>query len=163
MASGFLAKLVLGVVGVCCYSPLPPSDARDDTQRGVVLLLQRRGCCCIVWAAMMHYGRWWCDIKAPSWEPQEEGFAEHSSKFPSVMKPRLNRTSRKKAKLQKVMLASFMTLRTRAPDNCLSACSFSPAATWNLHTTQPRTLLPTLMRLSISPVCCEQRIERIEW
>jgi hypothetical protein len=24
-------------------------------------------------------------------------------------------------------------------------------------------LLPTLMRLSISPICCEQRIERIEW
>jgi hypothetical protein len=41
-----------------------------------------------------------------------------------------------------VMLASFVTLRTRAPDNCLSAC-LHPVATWNLHTTQPRTLLPT--------------------
>jgi hypothetical protein len=35
------------------------------------------------------------------------------------------------------MPASFATLRTMAPENLL-ACSFSPAATWNLHTTQPK-------------------------
>jgi hypothetical protein len=39
---------------------------------------------------------------------------------------------------------------------------FSLAATWNLHTTQPRTLPQITMRLSISPVCCKQRIERIK-
>jgi hypothetical protein len=40
---------------------------------------------------------------------------------------------------------------------------FAPAVMWNLHTTQPRTLPQLTMRLSISPVCCKQRIERIEW
>jgi hypothetical protein len=29
--------------------------------------------------------------------------------------------------------------------------------------TQPRTLPQLTMTLSISPVCCKQRIERIEW
>jgi hypothetical protein len=41
--------------------------------------------------------------------------------------------------------------------------SFAPVATWNLHTTQPSTLSQLTMRLSISPVCCEQRIKHIEW
>jgi hypothetical protein len=58
--------------------------------------------------------------------------------------------------------ASFATLRTMAPRN-LSACSFSPAATWNLYTTQPSTLPQLTVGLSISPVCCEQRIKHIEW
>jgi hypothetical protein len=47
-----------------------------------------------------------------------------------------------KGKLEKVMLASFAT----APNNLYGASSrlcFAPVATWNLHTTQPNTLLPT--------------------
>jgi hypothetical protein len=46
-----------------------------------------------------------------------------------------------KAKLQKVMLASFMTLQTMASEILLVRLHL--AATCNLHTTQPRTLLPT--------------------
>jgi hypothetical protein len=41
--------------------------------------------------------------------------------------------------------------------------SFAPAAMWNLHTTQPSTLPQLTVRLSILPVCCKQRIKRIEW
>jgi hypothetical protein len=37
------------------------------------------------------------------------------------------------------------------------------AATWNLHTTQPSTLPQLTVRLSISLVCCKQRIKRTEW
>jgi hypothetical protein len=40
---------------------------------------------------------------------------------------------------------------------------FAPAATWNMYTTQPRILPQLTMWLSISPVCCKQRIEHIEW
>jgi hypothetical protein len=36
-----------------------------------------------------------------------------------------------------------------------SGRSFAPAATWNLHTTQPSTLSQLTVRLSISPVCCK--------
>jgi hypothetical protein len=60
--------------------------------------------------------------------------------FPSVRNQGLS--VQEKAKLQKVMLASFAT----APDNLLGASSrlcFAQAATWNLHTAQPNTLLPT--------------------
>jgi hypothetical protein len=53
-----------------------------------------------------------------------------------------------------------------APDNLYMAPrpgrSFALAATWNLHTTQPSTLSQLTVRLSISPVCCKQRIKRIE-
>jgi hypothetical protein len=47
--------------------------------------------------------------------------------LPSVVKPRFNRTSRKKAKLQKVMLASFVTFRTMAPDKLVDGVS-SPSS-----------------------------------
>jgi hypothetical protein len=45
-----------------------------------------------------------------------------------------------------------------APDNLYMAPylghSFAPAATWNLHTTQPKYFVPT---------CCKQRIKHIVW
>jgi hypothetical protein len=41
--------------------------------------------------------------------------------------------------------------------------TYQPAATWNLHTTQLSTLPQLTMRSSSSPVCCKQRIKRIEW
>jgi hypothetical protein len=46
-------------------------------------------------------------------------YDEHSSKFPSVVKPRFNQTSRRKPNFRRLMLASFATLRTRAPDKLL--------------------------------------------
>jgi hypothetical protein len=54
------------------------------------------------------------------------------------------RTSRRKPNFRRLMLASFETLQTMAPEKywCIVEAS-SPAATWNLHTTKPRTLLPT--------------------
>jgi hypothetical protein len=76
------------------------------------------------------------------------------------------RTSRRKPNFRSLMLASFATLRTTAPEEywcVVDVGASSPAATWNLHTTQPRTLPQLTMRLSISPICCKQRIEHIEW
>jgi hypothetical protein len=46
-------------------------------------------------------------------------YEEHSSKFPSVVKPRFNRTSRRKPNFIRLMLASFAT----APDNLYGASS----------------------------------------
>jgi hypothetical protein len=31
---------------------------------------------------------WWCDVKAPSWEPQEEGMRSTTTSFPQFVKPR---------------------------------------------------------------------------
>jgi hypothetical protein len=90
-------------------------------------------------------------------------YDEHISKFPSVVKPRLNRTSRRKPNFRRWCTLASRHFGQGRLINCLSACSFSPAATWNLHTTQPRTLHQHTMRLSISPVCYNERIERIEW
>jgi hypothetical protein len=47
-----------------------------------------------------------------SWEPQEEGMMSTATSFSLSKKPRFNRIH-EKAKLKKVMLASFAT----APDN----------------------------------------------
>jgi hypothetical protein len=53
--------------------------------------------------------------------------------LPSVMKPRLNRTSRRKPNFRRwCLLASWHSGQGRQI-NCLSAC-LPPAATWNLHT-----------------------------
>jgi hypothetical protein len=46
-------------------------------------------------------------------------YEEHNSKFPSVVKPRFNRTSRRKLNFRRLMLPSFATLLTRAPDKLL--------------------------------------------
>jgi hypothetical protein len=47
-----------------------------------------------------------------------------------------------KSQTQKVMLASFVTLQQGRRLRYLLAC-LQLAATWNLHTTQPNSLLPT--------------------
>jgi hypothetical protein len=60
--------------------------------------------------------------------------------LPSVVKPRFIEPVGE-SQIQKVMLASFTTLRTMAPEILLVRLHL--AATWNLHTTQPSTLLPT--------------------
>jgi hypothetical protein len=96
-------------------------------------------------------------------ETPREDYDEHSNKSSLSMKPRFIEPVGERTNFQRLTLASFAT----APDNvCMAPCpgrSFTPAATWNLQTTQPSTLSQLTVRLSISPVCCKQRIKHIEW
>jgi hypothetical protein len=59
------------------------------------------------------------------------------------MKPRFIELVGERTNFRRLMLASFAT----APDNLYMAPylgrSFAPAATWNLHTTQPKYFAPT--------------------
>jgi hypothetical protein len=59
------------------------------------------------------------------------------------MKPRFIELVRERTNFRRLMLASLAT----APDNLYMApylgLSFVPAATWNLHTTQPKYFAPT--------------------
>jgi hypothetical protein len=63
-----------------------------------------------------------------------------AANFPSVRNQGL--LVQEKAKLQKVMLASLVTLQQGRRLRYLLA-RLQLVATWNLHITQPRTLLPT--------------------
>jgi hypothetical protein len=94
-------------------------------------------------------------------ETPREGYDETKSSL--TVKPRFIEPVGEKTNFRRLMLASFAT----ASDNvCMAPCpgrNFAPAAIWNLHTTQPSILSQLIVRLSISPVCCEQRIKRIEW
>jgi hypothetical protein len=57
--------------------------------------------------SLMRYG---VDVISPSsWEPQEEGMMSTAGSFPSVRNQGLS--VQEKAKLQKVMLASLVTLQ----------------------------------------------------
>jgi hypothetical protein len=86
---------------------------------------------------MMRHG---VDVISPSnWEPQEEGMMSTVANFSSVRNQGLS--VQEKAKLQKVMLASLVTLQQGRRLRHLLTC-LQLVATWNLHTTQPRTLLP---------------------
>jgi hypothetical protein len=64
-----------------------------------------------------------------------------AANFPSVRNQGLS-VQQEKGKLQKVMLASFMTLQQGRRLRYLLV-HLQLAATRNLHTTQPNTLLPT--------------------
>jgi hypothetical protein len=76
-----------------------------------------------------------------SWEPQEEGMMSTAASFSLSKKPSFNHIQ-EKAKLQKVMLASLLTLQQgRRLRHLLTHLQL--VATRNLHTTQPITLLPT--------------------
>jgi hypothetical protein len=90
-------------------------------------------------------------------------YDEHSSKSSHSMKPRFIQLVGERTNFRRLMLAGLVS----APDNLYMAPylgrSFAPAATWNLHTTQPSTLLQLTVRLPISSVCCKQRIKRIMW
>jgi hypothetical protein len=96
-------------------------------------------------------------------EIPREGYDEHSSKSSVSMRPRFIEPVGERTNFRRLMLASFTT----TPNNvCMVPClerSFAPAATWNLHTTQPSTLSQLTVRLSMSSVCSKQRIKRIEW
>jgi hypothetical protein len=76
-----------------------------------------------------------------NWEPQEEGMMSTAASFSLTKKPRFIE-SRKKSILQKVMLASLLTLQQgRRLRHLLTRLQL--VATQNLHTTQPNNLLPT--------------------
>jgi hypothetical protein len=70
-------------------------------------------------------------------------YDEHSSKFPSVMKPRFIEPVGERTNFRRLMLTGLVI----APDNLYMAPylvrSFALAATWNLHTTQPKYFAPT--------------------
>jgi hypothetical protein len=90
-------------------------------------------------------------------------YDEHSSKSSLSRKPRFIEPVEERTNFRRLMLAGLAS----ALDNLYMASylgrSFAPAATWNLHITQPSTLPQLTVRLSISPVCCKQRIKRIVW
>jgi hypothetical protein len=81
-------------------------------------------------------------------------YDEHSSKFSSVRKPKFIEPVGERTNFRRLMLAGLAT----APDNLYMAPylgrSFAPAATWNLHTTQPKYFAPTSSEV-ISLVCCK--------
>jgi hypothetical protein len=70
-------------------------------------------------------------------------YDEHSSKSSLSMKLRFIEPVGERTNFRRLMLAGLAT----APDNLYVApylgCSFAPAATWNLHTTQPKYFAPT--------------------
>jgi hypothetical protein len=106
-------------------------------------------------------GGWWRVDNTPLGTPRGR-YDEHNSKSSLNCETKVYRTSRRKPNFWRWCLLASRQLWTiyKAPRPRLC---FAPAATWNLHTTQPRTLPQLTMRLSISPVCCKQRIKRIEW
>jgi hypothetical protein len=70
-------------------------------------------------------------------------YDEHSSKSSLSMKPSFIEPVGERTNFRRLMLASFPT----APDNLYMppylGHSFTPVATWNLHTTQPKYFAPT--------------------
>jgi hypothetical protein len=63
--------------------------------------------------------------------------------LPSVMIPRFNRPVGERNHFRRLLLADFGNgIRLFVDDACLGVAS-APAATWNLHTTQPRYFAPT--------------------
>jgi hypothetical protein len=72
----------------------------------------------------------WC--WRTSWEPQEEGVMSIAVSFPSVMKPKFNRPVGERNHFWRLLLTGFW-----------QGALLAPAATWNLHTTQPRYFAPT--------------------
>jgi hypothetical protein len=70
-------------------------------------------------------------------------YDEHSSKSSLSMKPRFIEPVGERTNLRRLILAGLAT----ALDNLYMVPylehSFAPAATWNLHTTQPKYFAPT--------------------
>jgi hypothetical protein len=70
-------------------------------------------------------------------------YDEHNGKFPSIVKPRFNQTSRRKKPLLKVD-ASWLWQRLRQfVYGTYLGVALAPAAMWNLHATQPKYFAPT--------------------
>jgi hypothetical protein len=70
-------------------------------------------------------------------------YDEYSSKYSLSMKPRFIEPVGERTNFRRLMLAGFAI----APDNLYMVPylghSFAPAATWNMHTTQPKYFSPT--------------------
>jgi hypothetical protein len=85
---------------------------------------------------------WWCVVGTQLGTPRGR-YDEHSSKFPSVWNQGLIKPVGERTNFQRLMPAG----RAMAPDNLYMAPylghSFAPAATWNLHTIQPKYFAPT--------------------
>jgi hypothetical protein len=64
-----------------------------------------------------------------------EGVMSITTSFPSVMKPRYIEPVGGRTKLKKVMLASFVTLWTRAPDKLLVGVSSPSSNAKHAHNT----------------------------
>jgi hypothetical protein len=109
----------------------------------------------------MLVGGWWRIDYTPLGTPRGR-YDEHNSKSSLSCETKVYQTSRRKPNFRRWCLLASRQLRTIYKAPCPGLC-FAPVAIWNLHTTQPRTLPQLTMRLSISPVCCKQRIKRIEW
>jgi hypothetical protein len=91
--------------------------------------------------SLMRYG---VDSFSPSsWEPQEEGMMNIAAMFSLSKKPRYVDQERKKPIRLKVMLASLVTLQRGRHLRSNELARLQLVAMWNLHITQPNTLLPT--------------------
>jgi hypothetical protein len=86
---------------------------------------------------------WECVVNdRPVGKPQEKVLMNIAASFPSVKKPRYVDQERKELIRLKVMLDSLVTLQQGCSLRHLLV-HLQLVATWNLHTTQPNTLLPT--------------------
>jgi hypothetical protein len=72
-----------------------------------------------------------------------EGVMSIAASIPSVMKPRYIEPVGERTKLKKVMLASFVTLRIRAPDQLLVVV-FSPSSNVKLTHNTNKYFAPNL-------------------
>jgi hypothetical protein len=79
------------------------------------------------------------------------------------MKPRFNQTSRRKKQLPKFDASWLGDGSRQFVYGAYLGVALALAATCNLHTTQPKYFAQLAVRLSISPVCCKQKIKRIVW
>jgi hypothetical protein len=86
-----------------------------------------------------------------------------AASLPSVRKKGLIKPVGERTNFRRLMLAGLAT----APDNLYMAPylgrSFALAATWNLHTTQPKYFAPTYSEVVNLTGLCKQRIKRIMW
>jgi hypothetical protein len=108
--------------------------------------------CCVCWDSM-NIDTWWLVDYTPLGTPRGRD-DEHNIKSSLSCETKVYRTSRRKPNFRRWCLLASRQLRTIYKAPRLGLC-FAAAATWNLHTTQPRTLPQLTMRLSISSVCCK--------
>jgi hypothetical protein len=95
---------------------------------------------CLVWIVFCNVVHWWLVNNSPLGTTRER-YDEHSSKFSLSCETKVYRISRRKPNFRRWCLLASRQLRTIYMAPRPGLC-FAPAATWNLHTTQPKTLLP---------------------
>jgi hypothetical protein len=70
-------------------------------------------------------------------------YDEHSGKFPSIVKPLFNQTSRRKKPLPKVDASWLGDGSRQFVYGAYLGVALAPVAMWNLHTTQLKNFAPT--------------------